>query len=80
MIFYMKIVSFYTNTNLSKRFYVYLPMRLRNARVLFINFLCLCLFIFNLRFRSTLVAYSVGRDDGVDGTVGGWKGLRVAMY
>lgn len=63
--------------------FVYLPNFFLKARVLFLNFLCLCLFIFKRRFRSTLVNSSssttlllVGWDTDGCGGAGTEKGRR----
>lgn len=63
--------------------FVYLPNFFLKARVLFLNFLCLCLFIFKRRFRSTLVNSSssttllpVGWDTEGCGGAGTEKGRR----
>lgn len=63
---------------------VYLPNFFLKARVLFINFLCLCLFIFKRRFLSTLVNSSSSTTSGVVmvgcGTAGALKGRRREIW
>lgn len=50
-----QLFTWLTYTTKEKTIY-HLPMRFLRARVLFMSFLCLCLFILSLRFLRTLVA------------------------